>query len=118
VSQSASQAAVFYRDVAQTRTVWTLRDAGGYPAPKNHEGSALSPSGHRAHERERIVSTVAAYAGFDVVEVPLDTFIEKWLPGLEEDGLHVGVKWSGPRATGYDIEPGSVRASLDAALGR
>ncbi len=32
---SASQAAAFYREVARTRKVWTVRDAGGYPAPEN-----------------------------------------------------------------------------------
>jgi uncharacterized protein DUF2750 len=116
VSQSASQAAAFYKDVAQFRAVWTLRDAGGYPAPKNRRGVRAQPFWSSRSRAEKIVSTVPAYAGFEVIEVPLDAFIEKWLPGFEQDGLHVGVNWSGPRATGYDIEPGSVRTSLDAAL--
>jgi hypothetical protein len=38
------------------------------------------------------------------------------LPSLDEDGLRVGINWSGPRATGYDVEPEAVRAALDAAL--
>lgn len=116
MSQAASQAAAFYRDAAKFRAVWTVRDSGGYPAPKNREGIRAQPFWSSRSRAEKIVSTVPAYAGFDVEEVALDAFIEKWLPSLEEHGLRVGVNWSGPRATGYDIEPSSVKVALDAAL--
>ncbi len=35
MSQSVSQAAAFFRDVSRTGRLWTVRDAGGYPAPRN-----------------------------------------------------------------------------------
>lgn len=38
-------------------------------------------------------------------------------PGLEKDGLAVGVTWSGDRATGYDLKPAEVRARLSSTLG-
>jgi Protein of unknown function (DUF2750) len=63
------------------------------------------------------VSTVPAYSDFDVIEIPLEEFMDEWLPGLEADGLRIGLSWTGPRATGYDIEPRSVRAALDATSG-
>ena len=116
MSQSASQAAAFYREAARVRTVWTLRDDGGYPAPKNHEGVRAQPFWSSRSRVQKIVSTVPAYSGFEIVDVPLDDFLDKWLPSLERDGLRVGVNWSGPRATGYDIEPSSIRLALDAAL--
>ena len=116
MSQSASQAAAFYRDAAKSKTVWTLRDAGGYPAPKNREGVRAQPFWSSRSRLEKIVATVPAYSGFEIVEVGLDTFLDKWLPSLEANGLRVGVNWSGPRATGYDIAPNSIRAALDAAL--
>ena len=61
---------------------------------------------------ERVVSTVPAYAAFEVVEVPLDAFLTRWLPGLERDGLRVGLNWSGSRATGYDMAPPDVLPQL------
>jgi hypothetical protein len=115
VSQSASQAAAFYRDAAKFKTVWTLRDAEGFPAPMNRDGVRAQPFWSSRSRAEKIVATVPAYSTFAVVEIPLDTFLEKWLPGLEDDGFHVGLNWSGPRATGYDVEPRSLRAALDAA---
>jgi hypothetical protein len=115
-SQCGSLSRRFYRDAAKSRAVWTLRDGGGYPAPKNREGVRAQPFWSSRARADRIVSTVPAYAGFDVIEVPLDAFIEEWLPSLDENGFRVGVNWSGPRA-GYDIEPGSVKTALDATLG-
>ena len=117
MSQAASQAAAFYRDAVKSRTVWTLRDAGGYPAPKNRDGIRTQPFWSSRSRAEKIVSSVTAYAGFEVIEVPLEQFVEEWLPSLEEDSLRVGVNWSGAHATGYDIEPRSVKAALDPASG-
>jgi Protein of unknown function (DUF2750) len=57
---------------------------------------------------EKVVAGVPAYAGFDVVEVTVEEWRERWLPGLEADGLLVGINWSGPHATGYDITPAEV----------
>jgi len=46
------------------------------------------------------------------VEIDLVTWRQRWLPGLERDGLLVGLNWSGDRATGYDIEPADVLRAL------
>jgi Protein of unknown function (DUF2750) len=60
------------------------------------------------------IDRVTAYDGFEVVAVPLDEWRARWLPGLAEDGMHVGLNWSGPRASGYDISPGNVERNLSA----
>jgi Protein of unknown function (DUF2750) len=49
---------------------------------------------------ERVIVGVAAYEGMQPVEVDLATWRERWLPGMEKDGLLVGLNWSGERATG------------------
>jgi hypothetical protein len=41
--------------------------------------------------------------------------MEKWLRGLEKDGLHVGLNWTGPRAAAYDLEPSRVRQVIEVA---
>ncbi|WP_343442047.1 DUF2750 domain-containing protein [Micromonospora schwarzwaldensis] len=43
VSQSGSQAAAFFREVAGHRTVWFVRDAQGSPAPKTSSGARAMP---------------------------------------------------------------------------
>jgi len=62
----------------------------------------------------KVVQSVAAYDGFELHEIPLADFKSRWLPGLERDGLLVGINWSGDRATGYDMKPSEVSANFTA----
>lgn len=63
---------------------------------------------------ERVISTVEAYCGFETVAIPLSEWRFRWLPGLERDGLNVGLNWSGARVTGCDVEPRAALNSLNA----
>ncbi|KAF0833252.1 uncharacterized protein DUF2750 [Ornithinibacter aureus] len=112
MSVSAAHASAFYAEAAEHQRVWGIRDGGGFPAPLNGDGERAMPFWSLRSRAERVVSTVPAYAAFEVVEVPLDAFLTRWLPGLERDGLRVGLNWSGSRATGYDMAPPDVLAQL------
>ncbi|MDP9393823.1 MAG: DUF2750 domain-containing protein [Actinomycetota bacterium] len=112
MSTSAAQAAAFYEEASRGGHVWTVRDGDGIPAPKAADGVRAMPFWSKRSRVERVVSTVPAYANFEVVAVPLDEFRSRWLPGLERDGLLVGLNWSGERASGYDVEPAAVQQAL------
>jgi hypothetical protein len=62
---------------------------------------------------EKIIKTVPAYSKFRAVAISWGQFRDAWLPGLEKDGLSVGVNWSGHNTTGYDLEPKSVREAVE-----
>jgi hypothetical protein len=115
VSTSAAQAAAFYREVLREQSVWTIRDDAGYPAPLNADGERTQPFWSLRTRAEHVVTQVPAYAGFRVEEILLDPFRERWLSGLEKDGIRVGLNWSGARATGYDIAAADVERNLAAA---
>ncbi len=115
MSQAASQAWAFYRDVAKHRTVWTIRDAGGFPVPKTAEGRA-QPFWSSLSRVQRIIKTVPAYQGFQPHELSWAEFCERWVPGLGRDGIRVGVNWSGARAVGYDMESSRVRECVEAVI--
>lgn len=112
MSQSASQAAAFYREVALTGSVWTIRDGGGFPAPENSEGRRAQPFWSSRRRAERIIATVPAYSSFSIVGIGWTEFSERWIPGLAKDGILVGVNWNGARATGYDVEPMDLLANV------
>jgi len=114
VTQSAAQADAFYREVVESGRVWTLRDAGGIPAPENADGQRAMPFWSARSRVEKTIKTVAAYAGFEPVELELAEWRERWLPGLTADGLLVGLNWSGARATGYDLTPAAVERNFAA----
>jgi hypothetical protein len=116
MSQASSQAWAFYRQVAATRVVWTIRDAGGFPAPMTSSGTRAQPFWSSRSRVERIIGSVPAYAGFEPYEVPWDDFCATWAPGLAKDGLLVGVNWSGKRAIGYDLEPERLVQCVQAVI--
>ena len=101
MSQAASQAAAFYRDVANTGRLWTIEDEGGYPSPMTQEGKRAMPFWSSLARARKIVRTVPAYSGFTPVEFSWEQFKNEWLPELQSEGQLVGVNWSGARATGY-----------------
>jgi len=116
MTQAASQAWAFYRDVAKNQKVWTIRDEGGFPAPKNGEGKRSQPFWSSLSRVEKIIETVPAYAGFEPYEISWSDFCRAWVPGMTKDGLLMGVNWSGKRALGYDLEPKKVQESVDALI--
>ena len=116
MSQAASQAWAFYREVAATRVLWTLRDAGGFPAPMTSSGKRAQPFWSSRNRVTKIIKSVPAYAGFEPYEVSWDDFCENWVSELADLGFLVGVNWSGKGATGYDLEPGDVKQSVQALI--
>jgi len=116
MSQSASQASSFYKEVADKRKVWTVRDSGGFPAPLNSEGKRAQPFWSSLSRVEKLIKNVSAYSKFEPVEISWEEFSAKWVPGLSRDGLLVGVNWSGGSATGYDIEPEKVKENVESYI--
>ncbi len=116
MSQAGSQAWAFYREVARTRVLWTLKDERGFPAPRTSDGTRAQPFWSSRSRVESIIDTVPAYSGFQPYEVSWQEFCDRRVPGLNEDGMKVGVNWSGARARGYDIEPPRVRESVETLM--
>lgn len=116
MSQAASQAAAFYREVAQHQEVWTVRDVEGFPAPLNPDGVRVQPFWSSRARVANVLEHSPAYAGFEAISIPWQEFRDRWLPGLARDEILVGVNWSGVKATGYDVEPDAVGANVEYAM--
>ncbi|TCC53502.1 DUF2750 domain-containing protein [Kribbella capetownensis] len=113
MSQSAAQAAAFFTEISPTGRLWTVRDSGGYPAPMNSQGQRAQPFWSSEARVRRIIKRVPAYSGFDPEELDLATWTERWLPGLRQNGLLIGLNWTGARAVGYDFTVPEVIARLE-----
>lgn len=114
MTTSGAHANAFFSEVIREQQVWTISDARGFPAPLGSDGIRSMPFWSLSSRAERIISAVEAYGNFEKVAIPLSEWRAKWLPGLERDGLRVGLNWSGDRATGYDVEPSAALESLTA----
>src|SRR5262245_25167379 len=107
MSVSAAHADAFYSEVVRDGAVWAIEDEGGFPAPEVN-GVRTMPFWSSRSRAEKVTESVTAYQGFRPVALPLAEWRSRWLPGLRKDGCLVGLNWSGPRATGYDISPEDV----------
>jgi hypothetical protein len=115
MSISAAHADAFVSEALGPRKVWGIRDEAGFPTSTNPSGEIAMPFWSSESRAKKITDSVSAYAGFKPTPIDLAVFIERWLPGLEKDGLRCGLNWSGERATGYDLKPSEVLARLLAA---
>jgi hypothetical protein len=64
----------------------------------------------------RLIAIAPQFAGFEPVPIGWDVFCERWLPGLERDGLLVGVNWVGKHASGFDMSPSALKVNVEAAF--
>ena len=116
MSQAGSQAWAFYREVAQSRSVWTIRDEQGFPAPKGTDGKRAQPFWSSRARVERIIKTIPGYSEFTPHEISWADFVSRWVPGLSRDEILVGLNWTGSRALGHDLEPDQVRDAVEAII--
>lgn len=116
MSQAASQASAFYKEVARTKVVWTVKDDRGFPAPKTSSGRRAQPFWSSRSRAERIIKNVPAYKGFMPHEISWSDFESRWVLSLIKNNFLVGVNWSGPKAVGYDLEPERVMNSVKALI--
>lgn len=110
---SAAQADSFYTEVLQNDEVWTIQDPEGIPSPLNAEGVRAMPFWSLRDRAEDAVSSTSAYADFNIVAVPLQEWRSAWLTGMRDDGMLVGINWTGGNVTGADLDPEEVERSLD-----
>ena len=108
MSLSGAHKAAFRRETTQEGRVFTIRDAGGYPAPIDDRGHRSVPFWSKPTRAQLIVKHVAAYNGCEVVPIPIAEWLSRWLADLEHDDMLVGINWAGARATGYDMTPAQV----------
>lgn len=118
MSNSASHAHAFYRQVAKEKKVWTIKDEGGFPAPKNRDGIRVQPFWSSVSRIQRIKKMAPAYSNFEPHEISWEVFRDRWLPGLKKDGLLIGVNWSGAKVKGYDLDSDFVREAIEIQIER
>lgn len=113
MSQSASQAAIFYSEVAKQGFLFTIYDEGGYPAPKNKDGIRSQPFWSSESRIKRLAKICEAYSSFKTEKINWENFKIEWIPKLEKNNLLVGINWSGSKAIGYDIKPQQIVKNVE-----
>ncbi|WP_436535709.1 DUF2750 domain-containing protein [Actinoplanes sp. HUAS TT8] len=115
MSQSGSQAAAFFNEVARHQVVWYTRNDQGSPAPMTSSGSRAMPYWSSKARAQRAVEVWGG--DLRVASMTLQKWRDEDLPQLAEEGLRAGINWTGPRLTGWDFTVAETLNRLDQALG-
>ena len=108
----------FIQRAVRSGAVWGLKS--------EDETWVVSPSNHDEDRRVMPFWSDEAYARrcrkgpwmeFLPTAIPLDLFLEKWLPGLDQRGEFVGTNWDG-NLCGMEVYPLALKQQLEEALQR
>lgn len=117
MSTVALQANAFYSDVIKHGVVFALLDDESFPVLRI-DGNDVVPFWSTRSRVELVLQEHPKYERYEVDEIALSDFLAKTLSLLEEERIRVGVNWSGPRLTGYDVSVGDVRTNIEARTQR
>ncbi|NDK05859.1 hypothetical protein LKM2_1831 [Leptospira kirschneri serovar Mozdok] len=112
-NQSSAQFHQFFIEIKKHKKVWTLRDESGFSSPITISGKRAMPFWSSLNRVQTVIDHVDAYSLFKTYEISFQNFMDRWLPGLKNDNLLVGINWTGSEATGYDLEPEKVLEYLN-----
>src|SRR3981081_311900 len=110
MSVSAAHADKFKEQVVSEERAFTFRAGGQLLLYRVGSGGAVPFWSSRAR-LETIQKRFPKYRHWQIRELSLADFW-RCLGNLERDGIHVGVNWSGPQLTGYDVPVAELRAGL------
>ncbi|WP_457583471.1 DUF2750 domain-containing protein [Ensifer canadensis] len=112
MSAAAALYEIFFKEVAESGVVWTIRDDKGFPTSTNQSNEAAMPFWSSETRARRIIETVSSDRDFTTHPLTLVVFRDRWLEGLVKDALGVGINWNGERATGFDVAPADLLRRL------
>lgn len=93
MSISAINADAFVSEVLNSAQVWGIKDGNGFPTSTNASGKTAMPFWSAEKRAMSTIDTVPAYSDFTPNPIPLAAFVDRWLPGLQKDGLLCGLNW-------------------------
>ena len=80
----------FIDTVLESKEVWILRDEEGC-ASLESGADMVFPMWPKKEYSDSCIS--GEWAGYHSVSIGLDVFMERWLPGLLEDGIRLNLLW-------------------------
>jgi hypothetical protein len=100
--------ALFVRRVADWEEVWSLRTDNGWCLMANEDGVELIP----VWPHPRFADACAdAQKKEQAAKIPLEDWLDRWLPGMNRDGRQVAV-FPVPGGKGIVVSPDRLKSDL------
>jgi hypothetical protein len=105
----------FVRRVADFEEIWSLHGPSGWVMMGDNAGRKCIPVW--PHERYAEVFVRDHWSDAEAKMIELDAWMERWLPGMTRDGLHVAVfPVVGEKQQGVIASPAELRRDLEEEL--
>ncbi|AVH30558.1 DUF2750 domain-containing protein [Vibrio fluvialis] len=98
---------LFIKESQENNLVWGLRNEEGWLSCESTEFEDSEVMPFWSSKEDAQLHNVEEWADFEVLEIPLDIFVEDWLITLGEDGVLVGTNWNA-NLDGKEIEPSEL----------
>lgn len=102
---------LFVQRVRETGLVWGLQSDTGWAVCESAEYEDAVVYPFWSDESFARPHCVDEWSGYRAASIPLDRFLDEWLPGMDEDDALVGTNWDA-ELTGVELEPGDLAAQL------
>jgi hypothetical protein len=107
----------FIQRVVDSGVVWGLKDDDGWvtsssTAEQTEERAIMPFWSDRAYAKQ---CAKDEWSSYEPTQIPLDLFLEHWLPGMHADGYLVGTNWN-VSLCGHEIEPLQLLAEINERL--
>ncbi|WP_153447060.1 DUF2750 domain-containing protein [Vibrio algicola] len=99
--------ALFVQETQDTKLVWGLRNEDGWLACDSTEFEESEVMPFWSTKEDAQAHNVEEWSDFEVLEIPLDIFVEDWLITLAEDGVLIGTNWNA-QLEGKELEPSEL----------
>ncbi len=85
---------LFIDQVLENETVWGLRSEEGWAhcESENYEDSGVIPFWSDPSYLKDFMDS--EWVDYKMTKISLEQFLNHWLPGMDEDGILVGINWS------------------------
>lgn len=101
------------KKVADNEELWSLTDRGNWALMRDDEGKELVPVWpHRAYA---LNCASGEWEGYEPRTISLDTWLQRWIPGMKRDGRLVAV-FPVSNGKGVSVDPERLRADLENEL--
>lgn len=98
---------LFVAETKQSNLVWGMRNEEGWLSCDSAEFENSEVMPFWSNKEDAQTHNVEEWADFEVLEIPLDIFVEDWLLTLAEDGVLLGTNWN-DQLDGKEVEPADL----------
>ena len=98
---------IFIKTVKETKIVWGLKSNNSWAYSPSTEYEDVDVLPFWSHKSYAKAVAKEEWASYKPTEIDLNLFIDRWLKGMSDDNLLVGVNWN-QNLLGVEIEPAKL----------